>query len=346
MKNQLQWLDYYVEKNQVPNSENISNIREIITRLAERDFDNIDYSNLNFDTFIKALCHLGNEDLLHKSNTLLSNVFDAVTIKSWILLAQKFPLDTLKKIFSSAGNSNDLYKIGHLICFLKNSIVCKEKAETHLILLEQIEQIPKYISSAEIHKINDSNNYYQKGKIGRSQIAKELIRNVLILSSLKNSNNLWIEETSLQITKSLSRKYLNKVLLPELIKSQNKTSLFYNIRNICKQELLQKTKEKPQPPKDWSRKAPNTRYNNKIWEMLSPFLNSPTDSVFEYRANQQLRQEVENAIKNVTIDLKTETVIKGRPYTLKINKTQQEYEKLIKHWKEDKIFLEQLEKIK
>ncbi|OEK07889.1 hypothetical protein A8C32_15535 [Flavivirga aquatica] len=61
-------------------------------------------------------------------------------------------------------------------------------------------------------------------------------------------------------------------------------------------------------------------------------------------ANQQLRQEVENVIKSVTIDLKTETITKGRPYTLKITKTQKEYEKLLKYWNEDTILLEQLKK--
>lgn len=79
--------------------------------------------------------------------------------------------------------------------------------------------------------------------------------------------------------------------------------------------------------------------------MLTPFLDSPIDSVFEYRANQQLRQEVENAIKNVTIDLKTETIEKGRPYTLKIMKTQKEYERLLKQWNEDKSLLHQLKNV-
>ncbi|WP_438711342.1 hypothetical protein ACSTS3_00170 [Aquimarina muelleri] len=79
--------------------------------------------------------------------------------------------------------------------------------------------------------------------------------------------------------------------------------------------------------------------------MLTPFLNSPVDSVYEYRANQQLRDIMETAIKNITIDLKTETIKKSRPYTLKIIKTQKEYEKLLTYWNEDNILLEKLKGI-
>jgi len=51
---------------------------------------------------------------------------------------------------------------------------------------------------------------------------------------------------------------------------------------------------------------------------------------------------MENAISNVVIDLKTETIRKGSPHTLRIIKTQEAYDKQMKKWGED---LELLNKV-
>ena len=80
--------------------------------------------------------------------------------------------------------------------------------------------------------------------------------------------------------------------------------------------------------------------------MLAPFLASPTEQVFEYRKAQQYRSEVESAIRNATIDLRTETITRGSPHTLRIIKTQAEYERALKIWEEDVALLAELERIR
>ena len=73
----------------------------------------------------------------------------------------------------------------------------------------------------------------------------------------------------------------------------------------------------------------------KQWQLLKAFLESPDQQVFEYRKNQSERIELENAIGQVMIDLKTETIRKGSPHTLRITKTQDAYKKKMKKWNED-----------
>ncbi len=70
-------------------------------------------------------------------------------------------------------------------------------------------------------------------------------------------------------------------------------------------------------------------------QQLRAFLASPTEQVFDYKKVQADREQMENAIKSVTVDLKMQTITKGRPYTLRLTKTQATYEKQYKKWQAD-----------
>ena len=115
------------------------------------------------------------------------------------------------------------------------------------------------------------------------------------------------------------------------------------LKEICQADFEKRTKRKPKPPKTWKRAVPkNKDYYEDVWEMLRPFLESPTEQVFEFRRKQSERDSVMSAISGVTIDLRMETIRRGSPHTLKITKTQTAYDKKLKEWKEDVALLEQL----
>lgn len=77
---------------------------------------------------------------------------------------------------------------------------------------------------------------------------------------------------------------------------------------------------------------------------MQSFLNSPLEDVYEYRKNKVERDQLESLIHNVVIDLKTETIKKGSPHTLRISKTQANYERLLKMWNEDVKLLTKIDK--
>jgi len=113
---------------------------------------------------------------------------------------------------------------------------------------------------------------------------------------------------------------------------------------FCELDLQLRTTNKPQPPADWIMEVPKTNdYYQDRWNILKDFLESPTKSVFDYVAVQAKRKFLEEALRNVKIDLKIETIKKGSPHTLRITKTQGTYKKLLKQWEED---LELLKRIK
>jgi hypothetical protein len=72
-------------------------------------------------------------------------------------------------------------------------------------------------------------------------------------------------------------------------------------------------------------------------------VNPPTLQVFDYQALQAKRTEMEHAIRNVTIDIKMETIRKGSPHSLRLTKIQDAYQKELTQWKKDVELLKKAE---
>lgn len=139
-----------------------------------------------------------------------------------------------------------------------------------------------------------------------------------------------------------NRNYINSVLVPTLLALQKQNHLTQQLLLTCLKYFQQVVANMPQPPTNWSKPVPDTISNKKQWEILRPFLESPVQTVFEYRKNQNERTELEYAIKKMEIDLKTETIKKGSPHTLRITKTQAAYNKRMKEWREDMALMEKV----
>ena len=144
----------------------------------------------------------------------------------------------------------------------------------------------------------------------------------------------------------MTRDYVNDVLVGTLLfkSSYSSLNLAKQIAKVCQQNLIQRTAVKPQPPADWSREVPSgNRYQQAIWAILTPFLQSKTQQVFDYARPQSARNDMANAIGHVAIDLKMETVKKGSPHTLRLTKTQTAYDKLLEKWHIDRGLLSKIE---
>jgi CRISPR/Cas system-associated exonuclease Cas4 (RecB family) len=133
------------------------------------------------------------------------------------------------------------------------------------------------------------------------------------------------------------------VLVPQLLAVTERTELVQKILLTCRQYLQERVANKPQPPSDWSRQVPDTTGNKKQWQLLKAFLESPVEQIFDYRKNQSERNDLENAIRHIVIDLKTETIKKGSPHILRITKTQAAYNREMKDWNEDLDLLNKIQ---
>jgi hypothetical protein len=129
---------------------------------------------------------------------------------------------------------------------------------------------------------------------------------------------------------------VNDVLLPLLLAGDySNNPLAGDLRRACREDLQIRTAVKPTPPPDWKRKTPSDWMYKQEWDILRPFLSSPTQQVFDYRAAESSRKQMEYAIRSATIDLQTDTITSGRPYTLRLTKTQAAYERALREWGED-----------
>jgi len=112
----------------------------------------------------------------------------------------------------------------------------------------------------------------------------------------------------------------------------------------AKLHLLDRVNNKPQPPADWSRPVPKVDNGyKKVWAILADFLSSATQQVFDYTRVHSDRSMMESALANVKIDIRTETIKKGSPHTLRLIKTQGAFERNLKDWKVDVALLEKVE---
>ena len=201
---------------------------------------------------------------------------------------------------------------------------------TQLVAL-QISKIPFYFETV-LGKTNDAT----------IPLNKTAVQNILAIDYHSKQNEEWINRMAELLPKCVNPDYLNNALLPALLETTNKTELTLKTLSNCKAHYKKITDFKPQPPEDWTRKMPSSTHNKKQWEILKSFLESPTETKFEYRKPQSDRMEMESVIKNVTIDLKTETIKKGSPHTLLITKTQDEYKRKLCIWEQDLTMLANL----
>ena len=232
----------------------------------------------------------------------------------------------------------------HLLAILEVLITSKS-TKIAAFALYHIQQLPTYLSAVSLHKIKESRYYYGKDSPRKAAITA-IIEKTLTLSVHQEKDNKWRQSTIKSITKSLPRDYVNEVLIPVLLTGNYKNNVLGNVLyEICQQDLIKRIKVKPSPPATWKRKIPKSKYYQNRLEILRPFLESPTQQVFDYIKNERERKDMKYAVKDVTIDIRMETIRSGRPYTLRLTKTQTAYEKKLKEWEEDLAFLEQVNKL-
>ena len=176
--------------------------------------------------------------------------------------------------------------------------------------------------------------------------AKSILKNTMRLSNNvheENWGNIILDNFS--NPSFFTRTYANEVLIQTVLEEAKKTTPSHfsaQLCNFCKRDLENRTFIKPLPPETWTRKVPESRYYQNQWNRLKDFLESPTRQILDFKAVKAERSAMEDAINNVTIDLKMETIKKGSPHTLRITKTQSAYKRKLKNWKKDVELLERL----
>ena len=347
---QLDWLKFYADNwsDSTLNSETYAmQIVKGIGNMPEEEENTYSYRRRSYDSqdytgLAAALIQMNNKKIIKENEKTLIRVFKNIKEQAWCDLILAYEENLFNKTFREVGNQENIDTLYHLLKVL--AALIKKETKPSDFVMNQLKELPLYFNRNQLHNLQDS---YRYGEETRENKLKNIIYNTLQFSQYKNGDADWVKKTAKNLTKSMPRDYVNKVLHPVLIQQKNTGELFQALYKICQKDYQKRTAKEPQPPENWTREVPNVKdYDKRVWEMLSDFLQSPTQQVFDYAKRQSDRSVVERAIKYTEIDLKTETIRKGSPHTLRITKTQAAYKKKHKQWKKDVELMKQLEDAK
>ena len=341
----LQWLYFYLQNWGNKELRSREQAKQLLLDFQGLELKEERGEARDFNAIAAVLSKLKDEKfLLNHCADLLVTVFDKIAVKSWANLLQQYRPDIFAPIFEKAAHTDNVFVVNHLLKLLEY-IEVLDGVALNDFFFDQVHNIPLYITKIELSHLGKSYGYDEDET--RKAVITSILEKVLSFSEYYDQDEAWMKSTLNVITRSLPRKYVNRVLAVILLSQEPEHGrLVKALHSICAREISARAAAMPTPPPDWTRDVPTSGTHDKqIWDTLSPFLRSPTERIFEYRMNESSRQRMENAIKHVTIDLRMETIKKGTPYTLKITKTQGAYERAFKKWEEDVALLEGLGKV-
>jgi hypothetical protein len=323
--NQLEWIAYY-NKKQGRLTESETAVCETI---LSGNLDSKTQDKANYNVLVDWLIGMNDASCFDKmGNRLLQAHFLKIDTPHWAKLADFYPPIYLEKLFKQIAQQGHVPVIAHLLAILQ-ALPAKSPCSNLIDL--QMKELPGYFSL--LASTQGNNN---------PLITAQTLCAILSLESRLPQNKEWVKTMASILTGCKERSYVNTALAKEIISLNSGTALAYALLLKCGNDLQYRVNNKPQPPTDWSQPVPDAPQYAGQWKLLAEFLQSPVLQVYDYRKNQQERDLLENAIRNVDIDLATETIKKGSPHTLRLTKTQAAYQRQLKQWNEDVALLKKV----
>jgi len=326
-ESKLAWIHYFNKNPQKLTGNEISSIELILSTGPENAVTD---KKTNYNAVADWIINRKDETFfLSLNNQLRQFYFTKIDTAHWIKLIHFYPAEITEKIFGLVMQEINLPVMEQLLSVLR---AFTSNGKFDQLLVSQIEKLPHYFSELSINAAKNN-----------VPIGAAAFHDLFYIEKKLSQNKEWINTIAETLTQNKERNYIHHVMVPVLIKLPERSVLANKILLTCRQYLQERVNDKPQPPPDWSRQVPAEAGNKKQWQLLKAFLESPTEQIFDYRKNQNERNDLENAISRVVIDLKTETIKKGSPHTLRIIKTQAEYKRKMKNWNEDLELLNKIE---
>jgi 2OG-Fe(II) oxygenase superfamily len=345
---QLDWLDYYLRQTGPAKTEAEKTAVSIMSNVLEAVVDETGNKRSIDDAspLGRALARFADQpSLVKKSVPGLTTLFTKISVEAWVELLNATKPDQLSTVFEEAGKREKLRTTNHLAAVLLAAYQ-SPNAKVREFALKQAENMPNYLGCLKqlISEVPDEPIYWAiTREKNLDDEARILIERTIAFSILFNDHKKWVATATKAITDLLDHTYIHKVLTPPLLNNNvPDTTLVDMLRKQSIEYLKTTTAEQPQPPKDWRRSVPTSTTYKEIWAILKPFLESPVQSVLDYRQPQAYRDKMTSAISYTAVDLSMETIKKGSPHTLRLTKTQASYEKDLERWQKDVHLLEQL----
>lgn len=254
--------------------------------------------------------------------------FVKIDVAHWVKLIRFLGPEMTEEIFALVAQDMRMPVLEQLLAILHS---LSNTGEFRHLVDSQIKKLPHYFSALPINP--------EEAQLPATGPA---FQDLFWIEKRAPQDEAWVASMEGLLTGYRERNYINNVLAPQLLLLKERTALAGKLLFFCRHYLQERVNNLPQPPANWSRQVPATTYHKAQWKQLKEFLESPDEKVFDYRKNQSDRNDMEQAIRSVEIDLKTETIKKGSPHTLRITKTQAAYHREMKRWEEDRMLLDKI----
>ncbi|MGK2863151.1 MAG: 2OG-Fe(II) oxygenase [Chitinophagaceae bacterium] len=320
---QLNWVDYFNRKQKISDAEIPAVTSIILTGLNDNQHTEAD---ANFNAIADWLiCRREKTFLLQLPPDQLQKFFNKIDAGKWINVFKFLPAEITGKVLEKVTEEISLPVLEKLLAVLRTLAL---HGELYHFAIGLMAQLPKHFKML-----------YTKTK---NQINASAIADLFWIEKNLAPSKTWIDDMAEVLIEKAMRQYIHDVLAPQLLIVKDQTEFTGKLLQFCREYLQALVNNQPKPPANWSRSLPDTTENKKIWQLLKVFLESADQQIFDYRKNQNERTEMEYAIKKVIIDLKTETIKKGSPHTLRITKTQATYQRQMKDWNKDLALLDKV----
>lgn len=332
---QVEWLEHYTRL-AIETADDSSKEKSKILLLILINNSSDYYNRLkNCNAVCEALILLRDTSLLKDSiASFLFPVFNKIDVDLWIDLIRIYTPSKFTEFFKKIRKEGADSFMAHYLDILHRLFLSDpEDKKNNIFITKELKDLPEDIKASKKHEKDKGHQI-------------KIIYLILCLSK-SAEDKPWNSSVLEAIVHNASRKYVNDVLCSALIQYFNIVTddaieiLALQLREFCMSNLKDRIANKPNPPVTFTRYVPNGKHNQ--WELLRAFMASPVDRVYEYRKNQNYRDQLESMIKSSSVDLTCETIKKGTPYTLKLTKNQNSYEKSLNEWQEDVELLKMMQ---
>lgn len=321
LESQMNWISHFSITGQMTDDERRT-IKLIISNGVNEGWSGLKDGLLN--PIIDWVIQFDETSLLFEiQRPKLLYYFVKIHAEKWLQLCHVVSTDKIALLLELMSREMAIQPFEKLLTFL--SLLIQDKGLAKLSEV-QIEKIPQYI--LELYK----NNPERLHKCALEALFK--IEDSYPLSDEQIIH--WTEALML----NPDRTNIIKIMVPVITSTDSE--LARQLLHRIKSYLQNLVENKPEPPRNWSRSVPNTISFRDVWSELQAFLESPTQDVLDIRKAQRYRDHIENAIRNATVDLTTETIRRGSPHTLRLYKNQNEYDRKLHNWETDKKNLQKV----
>jgi hypothetical protein len=198
------------------------------------------------------------------------------------------------------------------------------------------------IFSADTLLIETTMQYYQSQRELSTEFERTVIESLLHIYNMQGFD---VKCFNIGNANKLNRKWVYKIAIHILQSFATRHILFEELKKCTVQYLTISTMLEPVYPTDYVRYFPDVAKKNKLDELLKDFCENPNIYTLDYRKAEQERKEMQSRINHYHLDIITDTIKKGSPYTLRLTKNTNTYNRFMKEFEEDGKMLGKLEEL-